>query len=287
MSELKIGGCISFQKSNLKQVIEDTLHIGGNAVMFYVGGPSSGFKPKLNKKLISEGLEFAKENNISVDNMVIHGNYISNFASPEEEKREMAMGLLRKEIDLAMEIGIKWLVIHPGSYTTGNLKDGIQHVANCLNHVLKETDNVVLCLETMAGKGKEIGRDFMELQCIIEKIELQNKIGVCVDTCHINDAGYDIQNHIDDVIRELDGLIGLDKVHIIHLNNSMNQINSKKDRHSNIYDGTINPEVLYNLTRHPQLQNKIWILESKNTSLFSQEVQFFKQSKYNRKALNE
>lgn len=280
----RLGACLSFQNSNLENTIYEAESIGANACMIYYGSPVTFKKPIIDFSKVNKGLKVAEKNNIKSQDIILHCNYISNFASPEENKRNMAMELLRKEIDFAKSIGIKYLICHPGSYTTGDRNEGLKYVVECINTVLEEDDNVVICFETMAGKGKEVGKTLEEIHYFIEKTQLQDKVGFCLDTCHAWDSGLDVTN-VDKLLKIIDDIIGLQYLKVIHLNGSLNNIGSKKDRHANIFntekgENKIGAENMKAIFNHPKLSDKIFILETPEVDgkgfIFEDEINFLR-----------
>lgn len=280
----RLGACLSFQNSNLEHTIYEAESINANAIMIYYGSPVVFRKPIIDFSKVNRGLKIAEKNNIRPQDIVLHCNYISNFASPDENKRNMAMNLLGKEINFAKAVGIKYLVCHPGSYTTGDRFEGMQHVVECINTVLEEDDNVVICFETMAGKGKELGKTFEEIQYFVRKIKLQDKVGFCLDTCHAWDAGFDVTD-IDGLLNIMGSFVGLEYLKVIHLNGSLNIIGSKKDRHANIFDtekgeNKIGAENMKTIFNHPKLSDKIFILETPEVPgkgfIFEDEIKFLR-----------
>lgn len=275
-----IGCCLSFDKG-LYETAYEAEKINADTFMFYTGSPQSFFKKPIQSMKIYEGLDFLEANKKSIMNAVIHSNYISNFASPEASKLETAMRALRQEIELAKSIGVKYLICHIGNYTKGTLQSGIDNVVKCINYVLTEEDeNIVLCLENAAGQGTSIGSKLEEIQDIIERIDYKQNVGLCFDTAHAFGSGYDIVNNLEEVLDEIDDRIGLNKLHVCHVNGSLVPLGSKKDRHANIgIDDYIGAEALYNFVHNKRLINKIHILETPEKdgiNRFKEEIAFLK-----------
>ncbi len=242
--------------------VEEMLSYGGNALMIYTGPPQNTLRKPVGSLKVLEAKALLKEHQIPIEQMVIHAPYIINLANcVNVNTYTLAVEFLRKEIDRVMEIGAKYLILHPGSFTTATLEDGINKIIEGLNSVLKEEDDIILCLETMAGKGSEIGTDFKQLRYIMNNVVYSEKLGVCLDTCHIHDAGMDLTD-FDTILKDFDDTIGLEHLRVIHVNDSKNSCGAKKDRHENIGKGQIGFETLCSIVHHPLLEDKIKILET-------------------------
>lgn len=242
--------------------VKEALSYNENALMIYTGAPQNTLRKPIENFKVKEGQELLKEHDIKLENVIIHAPYIINLCSEKPETRQLAVNFLSQEIKRAEYIGAKYIVLHPGSRLKQSLETGLNQVIDGLNHVLDKADtDMVICLETMAGKGSEVGINLNELQTIINGIHKKQNIGVCVDTCHINDAGYCIAN-IDDYLNQFDELIGLDYLKVIHLNDSKNVLGSHKDRHENLGYGTIGFENLLKVVYHPLLAGIPKILET-------------------------
>lgn len=200
-----------------------------------------------------------KENNIDLENIIVHAPYIVNLAN--FNNFDFAVSFLTTEVERCSLLGIKYLVLHPGSAVNVSREEAVKNIAKGLNLILDNDYDVTILLETMAGKGNEIGRNFDELFQIIDLVKFKDKVGVCLDTCHLNDAGYDI-NNFDKVLDEFDSIIGIDKIGCIHINDSKNEIDSHKDRHENFGFGTIGFDTLINIIYHNKLVNVPKILET-------------------------
>lgn len=242
--------------------VKEALSYGANALMIYTGPPQNTLRKPVEALHIEEAKTLMEAHNIPMEAMVVHAPYIINLAnSVNPSTFDLAKSFLRQELDRVKAIGAKYLVLHPGSFTTATKEAGVQYIINGLNEILLEDEGVIICLETMAGKGSEIGCDFETLRYIIDHVNYNNNLGICMDTCHLNDAGYDI-NNIDQVLDDIDSIIGLDRVHVVHVNDSKNVLGARKDRHENIGKGTIGFEALYNVVHHPRLAHTIKILET-------------------------
>ncbi len=260
---LIIGSHVSFKSDKqLLGSVNEALSYGANTFMFYTGAPQNTIRSNINDNLTNKALEVMKENNINIDNVIVHAPYIVNLA---KEDNDFAISFLKQEIKRCSMLHIKYMVLHPGSSVSITKEEGINNIINniinALNIILDNEYDVTICLETMAGKGNEVGSNLLEIKNIINKIEYQNKIGVCLDTCHLNDAGYDISN-FDSILDEIDKLIGIDKIKCIHINDSKNILGSKKDRHENIGLGSIGFNNLINVIYNKRISNIPKILET-------------------------
>lgn len=297
MEDIIIGSHVSFKSSDqLVGSVKEALEYGSNTFMFYTGAPQNTNRKEINKELTEEAMNLIKENNIDVNNVIVHAPYIINLAN-NNENFDFAVKFLKQEIKRVEELGMTKLVLHPGSHVKLGEEAGINNIINGLNLVLSEDTNVLILLETMAGKGSECGKNFKELKTIIEGVKLNNKLGVCLDTCHINDAGYDL-NNFDKILDEFDSIIGIDRLKCIHVNDSKNEINTHKDRHENIGLGTIGFNNLLNVIYHPKLKGIPKILETPYVTLndnskdklyppYKFEIQMIKSKKMNDNLLSD
>lgn len=260
---LIIGSHVSFNsKEQLLGSVKEALSYGSNAFMFYTGAPQNTSRTKISLEKTNEAKKLMNENKIELNNIIVHSPYIINLANDkEEDKYNFSINFLIEEIKRCSVIGIKFLVLHPGSHVGLGVDKGINNIIKALNEVNKQNDSVVILLETMAGKGTEIGSNFLELKRIIDGVEEKSKIGVCLDTCHLNDSGYNIEN-FDAILDEFDRIIGLQYVHCIHINDSKNIKGAKKDRHENFGYGTIGFNTLINIVYNKRLENIPKILET-------------------------
>ena len=260
MEDLIIGSHVSFSKdSQMVGSVKEALEYGANTLMFYTGAPQNTNRVPLSNELIKEAKNLMIENNIDINNVVIHAPYIINLANKQNE--EFGVNFLKQEISRADTLGIKMIVLHPGSHVGIGYEEGLKNIADALNLVLDENQKAIICLETMAGKGTECGITFEQLETIINEIKLKDKIGVCLDTCHINDAGYDL-NDFDKILLDFDSIIGLSYLKCLHINDSKNVCASHKDRHENIGFGCIGFKNLINVIYHPKLKGIPKILET-------------------------
>ena len=260
---LIIGSHVSFNsKEQLLGSVKEALSYGSNTFMFYTGAPQNTSRTKISLEKTNEAKKLMNENKIELNNIIVHSPYIINLANDkEEDKYNFSINFLIEEIKRCSVIGIKFLVLHPGSHVGLGVDKGINNIIKALNEVNMQNDSVVILLETMAGKGTEIGSNFLELKRIIDGVEEKSKIGVCLDTCHLNDSGYNIEN-FDAILDEFDRIIGLQYVHCIHINDSKNIKGAKKDRHENFGYGTIGFNTLINIVYNKRLENIPKILET-------------------------
>lgn len=286
---LKLGSHVSMS-GGLLGAAKEAYSYGANTFMIYTGAPQNTKRSPLEKLKIKEGKKFMQAYHI--DDIVIHAPYIINMASCKEDTYQLAKDFLALEIERTTAIGSNYLVLHPGSFTTSTLEEGTKRIADGLNEVLSEDTFPTICLETMAGKGSEIGRNFEELKAIIDNVHLKEKVGVCLDTCHLHDSGYDIVENFDEVIAEFDRIIGLDKLKVLHINGSLNPRGAKKDRHANLGATEDNPrgkdhigkQAIYCIVHHPACADKPIILETpwldKKTNLYKEEITFLRGDDY-------
>jgi deoxyribonuclease IV len=256
-----IGSHVSFSNSQLLGATEEAISYQANTFMFYTGAPTNTLRIPLDKELIKKAQELMLANNIDINNVICHAPYIVNPASSDEAKQNFAINFLKQELNRCNELGVRYLVLHPGSSVGITKEEGLTNIAKVLNNVLNNDNNVMILLETMAGKGSECGTNTSELQAIINNVKYQDKLGVCLDTCHLNDAGIDIAN-FDDYLADFDSKIGVNKIHCVHINDSKNSINSHKDRHANIGIGTIGFANLIKVIYNPRLKDIPFILET-------------------------
>lgn len=260
MQQLIIGNHVSFNKNTqLLGSVKEAISYGANTFMFYTGAPQNTKRYEIDSNLTKEAHELMKNNNIDINNVIVHAPYIINLAN--ETNQEFNINFLKEELQRCETLGIKKIVLHPGSHIGQGVSKGIENIAYALNEVLKQDINVIICLETMAGKGSEIASKFDELKLIIEKIEKKDKIMVCLDTCHLNDAGYNIEE-FDKILEEFDKKVGINKIGCIHINDSKNPLGTHKDRHENIGLGYIPFESLIKVIYTESLKNVPKILET-------------------------
>lgn len=258
---LKIGSHVSFKKdTQLVGALNEALSYGSTAFMFYTGAPQNTNRVALSNQLTLEAKKIMKEKGLDINDIVVHAPYIINLANGDESKYRFSINFLKQECKRCEELGINKLILHPGSHVGLGVDVAITNITKALNEVLSSTKTVIL-LETMAGKGTEVGRNFTEIKEIISQIDYQDKIGMCLDTCHLSDAGYDISN-FDSILDELKDLNLLDKVLCIHINDSKNIKGSHKDRHENIGFGELGFDNLIKIIYNDRLSNIPKILET-------------------------
>ncbi len=254
-----IGSHVSFKKdAQLVGSVKEALSYGSTTFMFYTGAPQNTNRQTIDDNLTKEALKIMNENNIDINNVIVHAPYIINLAS----NNDFAVDFLKQELKRVEQLGMTKLVLHPGSSVKLSKEEGIKNIIDNLNKVGKS--NVLILLETMAGKGTELGKTFEEIKEIIDGVNYP--LGVCLDTCHINDAGYDL-NDFDKVLDLFDKIIGLNYLKCIHVNDSKNVISAHKDRHENIGYGTIGFDNLINIIYHDKLKNIPKILETPYVSM--------------------
>lgn len=261
---LIIGSHVSFDKDEqLLKSVKESIGYGSNTFMFYTGAPQNTRRSVINDFKTLEALQLMKDNNIDFSKVIVHAPYIINLANnKEQDKFNFSVEFLKEEIERCEALGVKYLVLHPGSHVGLGKDEGIRNIQKALNIVLNlDTNNVMILLETMAGKGTELGSTIDEIKEIIDGIENENRIGICLDTCHLNDSGYNLEE-FDKILDEIDKKISLDKIKCVHINDSKNIIGSHKDRHENFGFGTIGFEVLIKIIYNERLKSVPKILET-------------------------
>ena len=288
---LIIGSHVGYKKdSGLVGSVKEALSYNANTFMFYTGAPQNTKRLPIDLEKVKEAEQLMKDNKIAKENVIVHAPYIINLATDDLEKREFSCNFLKEEIKRVETLGFSYLVLHPGSHVGAGTNKGIQNITDSLNKIIDKDTKVVILLETMAGKGTEVGKSFEELESIISKIKQKENIGVCLDTCHINDAGYDL-NYFDKVLDSFDKIIGLDKLKCIHVNDSKNIMGSHKDRHENIGYGYIGFDNLINIIYNKRLDNIPKILETpyidKTYPPYKYEIEMIRTKKFNKNLIDE
>ena len=282
---LKIGSHVSMSgKEMLLGSVKEAVSYGANTFMFYTGAPQNTARKPVSQLRVEEAKEYMKEHHISIDDVVVHAPYIINLANTvKPETYELAVRFLKEEIARCEEIGVSRLVLHPGSHVKAGDEAGLKQIVKGLNEVLREDQKVHIALETMAGKGSEMGRTFDQIQYMIENTKYASLLGVCLDTCHIHDAGYDL-THFDEILEEFDQKIGLDRLLVVHVNDSKNERGAHKDRHENIGSGYIGFETLNQIVHHPKLKDVPKILETPyidGKAPYREEIEMFMHQTFN------
>ncbi len=256
-----IGSHVSFN-NGLLGCVKQSLSYGANTFMFYTGAPQNTVRKALDNENTKEAILLMNENNIDINNVVCHAPYIINLANKEVlSKWEFSISFLKTEISRCEALGVKYIVVHPGSSLKMDRNVALKNISDALNYAINGDTNVTVLLETMAGKGSECGVNISELKFILDNVIFKEKIGICLDTCHLNDSGVNISD-FDNYLKSFDEEIGIDKIGCIHVNDSKNPLGSKKDRHENIGFGTIGFDNLINVIYSDKLKNVPKILET-------------------------
>lgn len=257
----KIGCHLSASKG-YANMAKEALKIGGNTFQYFTRNPRGGSVKELNMKDVEEYKKIANENGIEV--ILAHAPYTINVCSADEKIRKFGIETMKDDIKRLEVVGNSMYNFHPGSHVGQGSEEGIKLIIKALNEILTKEQKTTVLLETMAGKGSEVGRSFEEIKAIIDGVELKEKIGVCIDTCHVYDAGYDIVNDLDGVLNKFDKIIGLERLKAIHLNDDKNPFESHKDRHEKIGEGSIGIEAFRRIINDERLENLPFYLETPN-----------------------
>lgn len=259
---LKIGSHVSFSSKGLLNAAEEAISYGSSSFMIYTGAPQNTRRKPIEEQYVEEGKTLMKEHGI--EEIVVHAPYIINLGSYKSNTFQLAVDFLQSEIKRTEYLGVRQIVLHPGAYTDKDEEYGIARIAEGLNEVLRGvTDTKVnIALETMAGKGTEIGKTFEQIAQIMDKVENNERLTVCFDTCHTHDAGYDIVDDLDGVFQQFDQIIGLDRLAVLHLNDSKNFRGAAKDRHAPIGSGMIGFDAMKRIVDHEAVQHVPMILET-------------------------
>lgn len=280
---LIIGSHVGFKKdTQLLGSLKEALSYGANTFMFYTGAPQNTMRYDIDDSLTKEAMSIIEKEGIDYSKVIVHAPYIVNLANNKDPgKYNFSINFLKEEVNRCEKLGIKYLVLHPGSHVGLGVDVGIKNIVDALNIILEDS-TVTILLETMAGKGSEIGSNFKEIKKIITGVKNKDRIGVCMDTCHMNDAGYDVSN-FDQLLDYFDDIVGLDYVKCIHVNDSKNEKNSHKDRHENIGCGTIGFDNLINIIYNPRLESIPKILETpyvEKKAPYKYEIEMIKNKKF-------
>lgn len=255
-------GCHLSSSGGYLAMGKEAVRIGANAFQFFTRNPRGGQAKPIDLDDMAAFEEYRKEHGVL--SVLAHAPYTMNACAKDEGLREFARNTMADDIFRLDHIEGAMYNFHPGSHVQQGADVGIQLIADMLNSVLKPEQKTTVLLETMAGKGSEVGRSFQEIRAIIDKVELNDKLGVCLDTCHVYDGGYDIVNNLDGVLKEFDEIIGLDRLKAIHLNDSKNPFASHKDRHEKIGDGSLGMDAVTTIINHPLLKDIPFFLETPN-----------------------
>lgn len=280
---LLIGSHVNFKKDDqLLGSLKQALSYGANTFMFYTGAPQNTKRYPIEDGLTLAALQLMKEENIDYSKVVVHAPYIVNLANDSDPvKYKFSVDFLQEEIERCKLLGITKLVLHPGSHVGLGVDRAISNISNAINMI--SNDSVVILLETMAGKGTEVGSKLEEIKAIIDKVEDKEHIGVCLDTCHLNDGGYDIAN-FDEILNRVDRIIGLNKVGCVHINDSKNECGAHKDRHENFGFGRIGFDNLIKVIYNERLKDVPKILETpyvdKDFAPYKYEIEMIRSRKF-------
>ncbi|CCV64645.1 Endodeoxyribonuclease IV [Alteracholeplasma palmae J233] len=284
---IKIGSHVSMSGDNMYYgSVLEALKYQSTAFMIYTGAPQNTIRKDISRLKINEALEKMEESGLDVKNVVVHAPYIINLANPDIEKREFGIFFLTEEVKRTAAMQVSQIVLHPGSAVGKDREQAIKWIAEGINQVFSNTKGlkVKIALETMAGKGNEVGKTFSELKSIIDLIEDKNRISVCFDTCHTHDAGYDIKNNFKDVIKEFDDIVGKQYISVFHINDSKNETNSHKDRHENIGFGHIGFDALMEVVYDEDFKDIPKILETpyvEDHAPYKEEIEMIREKKFN------
>lgn len=258
---LTIGSHLSSSKGFL-HMGKEAVSIGANTFQFFTRNPRGSKAKEIDEKDVAEFRRFAEENGIRV--ILAHAPYTLNACSKDVHTSEFALQTMEDDLRRMEYVPGNYYNFHPGSHTGQGAEEGIRQIAELLNAILKPEQTTTVLLETMAGKGTEVGRSFEELRGILDRVELSDHMGVCLDTCHVYDAGYDIVENLEGVLEEFDRVIGLDRLKAVHINDSKNPFASHKDRHEKIGEGSLGLEAFAKIVNHPALRELPFYLETPN-----------------------
>jgi apurinic endonuclease (APN1) len=255
-------GCHLSSSKGYKAMGKEAINIGANTFQFFTRNPRGSKAKEIDPKDVEALLEIIKENKFA--KILAHAPYTLNACSADESTREFAIKIMEDDLERMEYLPNNLYNFHPGSHVKQGVEIGVQYIIDMLNTIIKPEQTTTILLETMSGKGTEVGRSFEELKQILDGITFSDKMGVCLDTCHVYDAGYDIVNDLDSVLAEFNRIIGLHKLKAIHLNDSKNPFESHKDRHEKIGEGSIGKEAIIRIINHPKLRHLPFFLETPN-----------------------
>ena len=264
--------------------VKEALSYGSNVFMFYTGAPQNSYRRPLKEMRIEEGRKLIKEAGIDESKLVVHAPYIVNLANDTDlEKWNAAIRILTTEVQRTQSFGCQILVLHPGAHVGLGVEHAIETIAKALDIVFSnDGTNVKIALETMAGKGTEVGREFEQIKAIIDLSNHKDRLGCCIDTCHLNDAGYDVSD-VEGLLDEIDRVVGLERVLVVHVNDSKNVRGASKDRHDNVGYGTIGFDILNAYVNNPRLVDVPKILETpyfEDKPPYKKEIEMFKSERF-------
>jgi len=263
--QLKIGSHVSMSGDEMYLgSVKEALSYNANAFMVYTGAPQNTIRKKLSDLKIEEAISFMKENHLSFDNVIVHAPYIINLGNPDPEKRAFAVSFLTEEVKRTAAMQVSQIVLHPGSAVGKDRNEAIKWIAEGVKQVILNTKDlkVKIALETMAGKGNEVGKTFEELREIMDLVNERDRVSVCFDTCHTHDAGYNIKEDFDGVIKHFDEIIGKKYISVFHINDSKNPQGASKDRHENFGFGYLGFDALIKVVYHDEFKDIPKILET-------------------------
>lgn len=255
-------GCHLSASKGFKHMGSEAIKIGANTFQFFARNPRGGKAKVINVEDLAALRKIIEENKFAP--IIAHAPYTVNACSANPAIRDFSKEMIAEDINTMESLPGSLYNFHPGNHIGQGVEVGVNYIANMLNEILKPEQSTTVLLETMSGKGSEIGRSFQELKQILDRVVLWDKIGVCIDICHIFDGGYDIVNNLDWVLDDFDKIIGIQKLHAVHLNDSLNTLNSHKDRHAKIGEGLIGIEAIIRIINHPALKGLPFILETPN-----------------------
>jgi deoxyribonuclease-4 len=270
---MRLGANVSIAKTGLLKAVEESISYEADTYMIYTRSNRGGKARPIEEFNREKAYELMKEHNLA--DPVVHAPYLINLASNKEDTWTYGVELLREDIQRTEYLGIKYIVFHPGAHTGAGVEYGIKRIAEGLNEILTGDEQLTVCLEGMAGDGSKLGSTFEELAEIISLVKHKDKLGVCLDTCHLYSAGYDIVNDFDGVMQKFDDIVGLDRLKVWHINDSKTPFNSRKDRHENIGLGSIGAEALKRIVHHELAKGKPCILETPEGK-YKEEIAFLR-----------
>lgn len=293
-----IGSHVSFGKDQILGSVKEAISYGANTFMFYTGAPQNTVRKKLDDNLLNDALNLMQQHDIDINNVICHAPYIVNLANKKDPaKWNFSISFIKEELKRCDKLQVKYMVLHPGSAVGITHEEGISNIIEGLNYILEDNTKCMILLETMAGKGNECGMNLNEIKALVDGVINKNRIGVCLDTCHLSDSGVDM-SLFSEYLDEFDASIGLDKVKCIHINDSKNEIGSHKDRHENIGFGTIGFETLNKIVHSERLKDVPKILETPYVGEsdddkkrlyppYKFEIEMFKTNKFNENVLKD